>query len=87
MKVTVSQTLSRTFDVDVFDGDTLEEAFKRQYWDVESLLDVLRGCLEERLDHYAEHSVDDDYPGMKETICQHTSCIDWNVDEFEIIPE
>lgn len=87
MKVTVSQTLSRTFDIEVLEGETLEEAFKKQHWDVESLLKVLEEYLEEKLDHYAEYSVPDDTPSVKITTRQYLSCRSWNVDEFEVIPE
>ena len=87
MKVTVSQTLSKTFNIEVLDGDTLEDAFKREHYDVASLLDILIECLEERLDHFAEHSVPNDYPGVKTTTRQWLSSRGWVTDEFEIIPE
>lgn len=87
MKVTVSQTLSKTFDIEVLEGETLEEAFRKQHWDVASLLGVLESCLEEKLDHYAEYSVPDDDPGVKITTRQYLSCRGWTTDEFEVIKE
>lgn len=87
MKVTVSQTLSRTFDIEVHKGETLEEAFKKQHWDIASLLDVLEEYLMEKLDHYAEYSVPDDSPSVRVTTRQYLSCRGWTTDEFEVIRE
>ena len=87
MKVTVSQTLSRTFDIEVLEGETLEEAFKKQHWDVGSLLEVLESCLLEKLDKYAEFSIPDEDPDVKLTTRQWLSCRGWTVDEFEVIKE
>lgn len=87
MKVTISQTLSKSFNIEVLEGETLEEAFKKQHWDAHSLLKECASLLEEKLDHFAEHSVSDDYPEVKETTRQWLSCRGWLVDETEIIPE
>lgn len=87
MKVTVSQTLSRTFDIEVLQGETLEQAFKKHHWDIESLLGVLESLLLEKLDKYAEFSIPDDTPDVKVTTCQYLSCRNWTTDELEVIKE
>lgn len=85
MQVTVSQTLSKNFNIEVLNGDTIEESFKKQQWDIPALLKVLESLLEEKLDHYAEHSVSDDDPDVKITTCQYLSCRGWTIDESEVI--
>lgn len=79
MKVTVSETLSKTFDIEVLEGETLEEAFKKQHWDPQSLIKE----FEIWLTNYKKH----DCLGNKKIHSQWLSCRGWNVDEFEVIRE
>lgn len=81
MKVTVSQTLSRTFNIEVLKGETLEEAFKKQFWDPDSLLKEFEKWL-------ADYKKPDSLGIISKKIMnQWLSCRGWTVDDFEIIKE
>ena len=83
MKITVSQTLSKTFDVDNEDGKALVQLFNEQHWGIEALLSILREYLEYDLKHLnRKRNV-----STKSLLNQLASCRDWTLDEQEAIRE
>lgn len=83
MKVTVSQTLSKSFTIHKDDNETIEEAFLEQHWHISALLLVLKEYLEYDLAHLNRKQA----VSTKCLLNQLASCKDWTTDEFEVIQE
>lgn len=83
MKVTVSQTLSKSFTIDKDDNETIEQAFLEQHWHISALLLVLKEYLEYDLAHMDKKQE----VSTKCLLNQLASCKGWMTDEFEVIQE
>lgn len=83
MKVTVSQTLSKSFTIHKDDNETIEQAFLEQHWHISALLLVLKEYLEYDLAHLNRKQA----VSTKCLLNQLASCKDWTTDEFEVIQE
>lgn len=84
MQVIVSQTLSRSFNINSDGNKSLVDMFKEQHWDISSLLNVLQEYLEYDLHHL-------DRPkrnvNVRCLLNQLASCKHWQLDEQEVIQE
>lgn len=83
MKVTVSHTLSKSFEIDKDDNETIEQAFLEQHWHIGALLLVLKDYLEYDLKHLDKKQ----NVSVKCLLNQLASCKNWGTDEFEVIKE
>lgn len=83
MKVTVSQTLSKSFTINKDEDETIVQAFLEQHWTIPALLDVLREYLEYDLKYLDRKPK----ASSKRLLAQLASCKGWTSDEFEVIQE
>lgn len=83
MKVTLSNTLSKSFEINKEDNQTLVQAFKEQHYNIPALLSILKEYLEYDLNHANRKRK----VSTKALVNQLASCRDWTLDEQEVIEE
>lgn len=83
MKVTLSNTLSKSFEINKEDSQTLIQAFKEQHYNIPALLGILKEYLEYDLNHLDRKRK----VSTKSLVNQLASCRGWTLDEQEIIEE
>ena len=86
--VTCSNTLSKDFNVDVYERENLVEAFSNQEFSAKEALDLAAGFAE-RIEKLAK-AMNKKYPNLSRALLMNTgivlrACKDWNEDELEVV--
>lgn len=77
--ITITETLSKSFKIDLEEGQDVRQAFLEQHWEIVGLLEVLRGFLTSELCHRADSKYR--LPHVLELL---DSCKDWKSDNIII---